>query len=303
MQGEFPLNLSVSPEDAVQKLQARIDAGQSLHDRSINTQDTLVETINELKNWCSDNRFLLSELFRTSSDADNYNNLCKAYPITSAPTAVFASSGSASNASHEFARNSNIFREVTSEHVEKLTNIRDGIMRHYEDSDFPQRKVGNTKMTDNPTNSLGNDVFIVHGHDEAAKHAVARFVKRLDIDPILLDEQPNRGQTIIDKFEGSAGEAGFAIVLLTPDDVGAPKDKTDEPKPRARQNVILEFGYFLGKLGRKRVCVLHKEEVELPSDIHGILYIPMDNADGWQQKLAREMEQAGLPIDMNKLLQ
>ena len=301
MQGEFPLNLSVSPEEAVQKLQEQIAAGKSLRDLSIKKQDALVQALKKLNNWCTANRNLLSELFDTSSDADDYTKLCEAYSITSSPSLPSTGSESASNASHEFSRTSNIFREVTSEHIEKLTNIRDGIMLHCERPDLPQRKVGNNKMTDNRTDTLGNDVFIVHGRDEEAKVKVARFVEKLGITATILHEQPDLGQTTIEKFEAHASEADFAIVMLTPDDIGGQKG-ANQIKPRARQNVILELGYFLGKLGRKRVCVLHKEKVELPSDIHGILYVPMDSSDGWQQKLAREMKQAGLPIDMNKLL-
>ena len=153
-----------------------------------------------------------------------------------------------------------------------------------------------------PQSTLGDEVFIVHGHDETVKYAVAIFIAKFGIEPIILDEQVNKGQTIIDKFEEHAGEAGFAIVLLTPDDVGKSKDETDEPKPRARQNVILELGYFLSGLGRERVCVLYKEGTELPSDIHGILYVPMDSFNGWQLQLAKEMRQAGLPINPEKLV-
>ena len=300
MQGEFPLNLRVSPEEAVQKIQERIVAGQSLHDLSINTQDALFEAQKKLKNWSTNNRTLLSELFNTSSNADNYNNLCEAYSITSSTSTPSPSSGSAINAGEEFSRTSNIFGEITSEHIEKLTKICNGLMLHCEPSDSPQRTGDNNKITDKPTHTLGDEVFIVHGHDEAAKLAVARFVEKLDIEPIILDEQPNEGQTIIDKFENHAGEAAFAIVLLTPDDVGASKDKANELQPRARQNVILELGYFLGKLGRERACVLYKEGVELPSDIHGILYLPMNSPHEWQLKLAQEMKQAGLPIDLNQ---
>ena len=301
MQGEYPLKLRVSPEEAAQKIQERITAGKSLRDISFEKHDALVDALKKLNNWCKENRNLLLELFRTSSEADEYTVLYEKYSMTSSTSTPAPSLGPASNASHEFTRTSNIFREVISEHIEKLTNIYDGIMLHCEPSDLSQRKVENNKMTDNSTNTLGHDVFIVHGHDEAAKHAVARFVKRFDIEPIILDEQPNRGQTIIDKFEGSADEASFAIVLLTPDDVGAQKDKADELKPRARQNVILELGYFLRGLGRKRVCVLHKEGVELPSDIHGILYVPMDPSNGWQLKVAQEMKHAGLTVDLNDL--
>ena len=179
-------------------------------------------------------------------------------------------------------------REITTK-IKRLGGIRDQIELFKDPSDTPQ-------------STFGNDVFIVHGHDEAAKHTIAGFVRRLGLNPIILDEQVNRGQTIIEKFEENADEAGFAIVLLTPDDVGAPKDKQDQLKPRARQNVVLELGYFMGKLGRERVCPLFKDEVEKPSDIDGLVYVPMDNFNGWQLKLAKEMRQAELPVDSEKLL-
>ena len=142
----------------------------------------------------------------------------------------------------------------------------------------------------------------MHGHDEAAKHEIARFIADLDLSPIILDEQPSKGQTIIDKFEEHADEAGFAIVLLTADDVGGPKDEKDELKPRARQNVILELGYFLCGLGRDRVRILYEEDVELPSDIHGIIYVQMDKRGAWKLELAEEIASVGIAVDMNKLL-
>ncbi|MDE0682600.1 MAG: nucleotide-binding protein [Candidatus Poribacteria bacterium] len=145
-------------------------------------------------------------------------------------------------------------------------------------------------------------MFTVHGHDEAAKHAVARFIERLDLEAIILDEQSSEGLTIIEKFEKHAKGADFAIVLMTPDDVGAPIEKKDDLKLRARQNVIFELGYFFHALGRKRVCALYKEGVELPSDIYGVVYVLMDEFDAWQLALAREMKQAGLTFDANKLL-
>lgn len=93
---------------------------------------------------------------------------------------------------------------------------------------------------------------------------------------IILHEQPNQGQTIIEKFEDHAGKVGCAIVLLTPDDKGSTKD-SDDWKSRARQNVIFELGFFFAKLGRGKVICLHKGDVELPSDINGIIYIRFDN--------------------------
>ena len=154
--------------------------------------------------------------------------------------------------------------------------------------------------SETPQSTLGDEVFIVHGHDNEAKETVARFVEKSGIEATILHERTNRGKTIPEKFEEHAGKAGFAIILLTPDDVGASKDEKDKLKYRARQNVILELGYFWGKLGRDRMCVLYKEGVELPSDIHGILYVPMDSSDGWRPKLGQEMQDAGLPVDLNK---
>lgn len=143
-------------------------------------------------------------------------------------------------------------------------------------------------------------VFIVHGHDEAARETVARFIEKLELTPIILHEQVSAGRTIIEKLEAFA-EVGYAIVLLTPDDEGK-KKKEVSLKDRARQNVILELGYFIGKLKRENVCALHKGTVEIPSDYLGVLFVPFDDSNGWQLKLAKEMKAAGLKIDMNKVV-
>ena len=144
-------------------------------------------------------------------------------------------------------------------------------------------------------------VFIVHGHDHAARDTVSEFVDSWNLIPIILDAQPNKGRTIIEKFEQCANEVSFAIVLCTPDDVGAPKKNRDDLKPRARQNVIFELGYFIKALGRQQVCILCEEGVELPSDIQGIVYIPMDDAGKWRQRVIREMMEADLLVGMDKI--
>ena len=144
-------------------------------------------------------------------------------------------------------------------------------------------------------------VFVVHGHNEEAKESVARFVEKLGMKVIVLHEQPSLGTTIIEKFE-KYSSVRFAIVLLTPDDVGAAASQPKMLKQRARQNVIFELGFFVAKLGRRNVCALYKEYVEIPSDIHGLLYVPMDRNGAWRSQLAREMRAAGVPIDISKLI-
>jgi predicted nucleotide-binding protein len=146
---------------------------------------------------------------------------------------------------------------------------------------------------------IGNRVFIVHGHDDAAKEIMARFVERLGLTPVILHEQPNSGNTIIEKLLAHI-DVDFTVVLLTPDDVGSLVSAPASLKSRARQNVVFEFGLFVGILGRKKVCALYKGDVELPSDYQGVLYVPMDDAGGWKLLLAREMRHAGLDVDMNR---
>lgn len=145
---------------------------------------------------------------------------------------------------------------------------------------------------------LSKKVFIVHGHDEGARESVARFLSTLGLEPIILHEQANRGMTVIEKVEANS-EIGFAVVLLTPDDVGSVKAGTLEP--RARQNVLLELGYFIGRLGRSKVCALKRGQVEIPSDFAGVVWETMDSGSGWKLALARELRAAGHQIDLNKI--
>jgi predicted nucleotide-binding protein len=151
--------------------------------------------------------------------------------------------------------------------------------------------------------SLSKSVFIVHGHDEAMKQSVARFISSLGLTPIVLHEQPNRGRTIIEKFEQNAAQVGFAVVLMSPDDIGAPAAEPAMRRPRARQNVIVELGYFTGTLGRGRICVLVSQDVEIPSDYMGVAYTPFDPNGGWKLTLAAELRSAGYEIQMTALLQ
>ncbi|GAB5537778.1 MAG: hypothetical protein Rubg2KO_40270 [Rubricoccaceae bacterium] len=156
----------------------------------------------------------------------------------------------------------------------------------------------------NGTAPQGNSVFIVHGHDEAMKQSVARTIEKLGLDPIILHERPSQGRTIIEKFSDHA-DVHFAVVLLSPDDIGYARDsKPDKPTYRARQNVIFELGYFIGRLGRDRVLALHKttEDFEMPSDYSGVLFVPFDTAARWQFDLAKEMKACGYDIDINQLL-
>jgi predicted nucleotide-binding protein len=145
-------------------------------------------------------------------------------------------------------------------------------------------------------------VFLVHGHHDGLLHEVARYLEKLKLQPIVLREQPSSGRTIIEKFVDFT-DVGFAVVLLTPDDRGGIiKATIEEQRPRARQNVILELGYFLGKLSRSRVTALHMGDVEIPSDYSGVAFVRVDDHGAWRLELARELRAAGLDVDMNLAL-
>lgn len=138
-------------------------------------------------------------------------------------------------------------------------------------------------------------VFVVHGHDHGSKEMVARFLEHLPLKPVILHERRSGGVSIFRKFEKNA-DVAYAVVLLTPDAIGASKKDAENLRGRARQNVILELGYFLGKLGASKVCVLKKGELEIPSDYQGILYIETEEGEGWRSILEREIRGAGVPI-------
>jgi hypothetical protein len=143
-------------------------------------------------------------------------------------------------------------------------------------------------------------IFVVHGHDHAALHETVRVLERATgRDVVVLHEQANAGRTILEKFEEHAAQASYAVILATGDDEGG--SRTGTAKPRARQNVVFELGFFFGCLGRNRVAVLLESGVEKPSDIDGLVYIGIDPGGAWKHQLARELAAAGIPVDYGRI--
>lgn len=150
--------------------------------------------------------------------------------------------------------------------------------------------------------SVPRRAFVVYGHDTAARNQLDAMLRRWDVTPIWLDEEPSRGLTLIEKLEVNQQRAAYGIVLLTPDDVGYAKDQESNKQFRARQNVVLELGMLVGLLGRKNVAVLYKGPLELPSDINGLCYISF-NADVAETnvKLVKELVEAGIPVEARNI--
>ncbi len=145
-------------------------------------------------------------------------------------------------------------------------------------------------------------VFLVHGRPPGPRATVEAYLRKLGLDVVVLSDRPNRGATLIEKIEAE-GDVAYVVAVVTPDDLGGLYATVTDVKvsPRARENVIFELGYFAGKLGRGRVAALLVHPVELPTDLGGIAYIPMDTSDGWKVKLVRELGAAGIAVDSSRI--
>ena len=148
-----------------------------------------------------------------------------------------------------------------------------------------------TNILSGKVTSNSKNMFIVHGKDNVSKLELARMLEKMGFIAVILSEQPDKGRTIIEKLEQESMDLGYAFIILTPDDT------TIEGKKYARQNVILELGYFVGKLGRKKVCCLYKGDLELPSDIHGVVYKRFqESIDECYRSIIEELRVAGYEI-------
>ena len=161
--------------------------------------------------------------------------------------------------------------------------------------DFEEEGI-NTNMGKNRTSN--NKVFIVHGHDGELKEKVARRLEQQGIEAIIFSEQVNRGRTIIEKLEAYS-DVNVAIILFTQDDLGVAKEEKGNEKYRARQNVVFEAGYFMGYLGRENIIMIADENVEIPGDLSGMVYTTRDS---WEFEMLKELNAAGMKVNMNKLL-
>jgi predicted nucleotide-binding protein len=253
--------LLVSLEQAQKRVRTQIERGEAAPNQSINENE-------EARRWYE----FTSELLRQISSTDELRD-------------DFTGKGS-------FSFDPDI---STGSYLKKLHSIHDRLelLPAPEPAGASARRLN---WTEAPSTRR---VFVVHGHDDGLKETVARFLSKLDLEPVILHEQPNRGRTIIEKFEEHT-DVAFAVVLFTPDDMGYPAGKPDETKPRARQNVVLELGFFMAALGRDRLCVLYKGGVDVPSDYSGVLYEEVDSKGAWRFRLATEIKSAGVEVDLNK---
>lgn len=260
----------------------RIKKGDDILKSNIQTMDDFNAIKKEYSSWNDYNLELLKQSFN-----EPYNEYRKSYD--DAGSWSFSLYGGGQSPAEEVKEFLEKFNKKL-ENLNKLEQKVDLLKSSEPDVSIQQKENIELNMS---------QVFIVHGHDDLAKIETARFIEKLGFEPIILHEQASSGKTIIEKIE-SYSNVGFGIVLYTPCDIGAKKGDETNMNNRARQNVVFEHGYLIGKIGRKNVTALVKGEIETPNDISGVVYISMES--DWKLYLAKELRDSGYHVDMNLVI-
>lgn len=272
-----PPQLLVPHNEARDRLQARVELGKALRAKGISNRQELEDSKREYSRWNKFNTEQLERMFSTAQYADEYSSWSGVMVIGTGPSPL----------GEQIAEH---FRDID----EKIHRIESMIERL---ELIPVAASANLQTSSQElsqhlhSGERSKKVFIVHGHDDAAKANLEALLREIGLEPIVLHRQPDEGKTIIEKFEKHS-DVSYAFILLTPDDVAYPRAQESVPdngrskEYRARPNVIFEFGYFVGKLGRQNVCCLYTGDVVLPSDVSGMVY----------KRYASNVEEAGMSI-------
>lgn len=278
-----PTELIYSKIDFNNVLDERISLGEELYSRPVQTQTDFDKNKEDYYSWSDYNSEYLKQAFNKEN-----NEYKKSYDDVG--SFFFGSIGGRTSPAQEL-------KDFKDKINNKLSNLKK--LRAKTDL-LKTSSVGSEVSIISNIELDKSQVFIVHGHDDVAKTKTARFVEKLGFEAIILHEQASSSKTIIEKIE-EYSNVGFGIILYTPCDIGGKKNANPDLKSRARQNVVFEHGFLIGKIGRSNVCALVKGDIETPNDISGVVYVSMDEADAWRYTIARELKKAGYDIDMNKI--
>ena len=278
--------LIIPKEEFKSQLIEQISQGKQFGVKNITTEEQLLDIEKRFDLWNSYNFELLKSSFNNPINEyrNSYNSSGQMIGVSDVMRGV--------NTRHPQYRLKTLIETVDSKITELESLLAKVNLMHSE------VETNRTAITIQEAAIASNDtVFIIHGHDDAMKKAVQLFLTRANLKDIVLHEQPDKNRTVIEKLIEEGNSAAYVIALLSPDDT------QEDGTVRARQNVVLEIGYFIGRLGREKVRLLRKGEVVIPSDLQGILFENYDNEGAWRIKLLKEMQAAGLPIDLATAVQ
>lgn len=280
---QVPLELTTIREDAEEKIKERISKGLIIIEAKINDPQELAAAEKAYGKWNDFNLELLKRLFTNDELCMEYNR------YTGSMTIMMREK-------HLGERVSDFYKKV-----EGKNHRLESIIERLELIPEPAHATSDIAHPAMPSKEIDRSkIFIVHGHDDSSKLEVARFIEKIGFEPIILHEQVSKSRTIIEKIEAYSN-VGFGVVIYSPCDIGGKNTDSPDLSGRARQNVVFEHGFLIGKLGRSKVCPLVTGNVETPNDISGIVYTSMDSSN-WQIELAKELRAAEYPVDMNNVI-
>ncbi len=272
--------LRVARDVAQSRIELRIAKGRELLNAEVHDEASLDSVRAKYYTWHEGNAALLRQLFTTDEIADDY-----------------AHWAGVAGGSPPLDRRIKYARDGISTSIRRL----EGVVEKLEFIDEAESVERTSPVGGAAPDGPGNRVFIVHGRDEGRLRAVEAYLRQLGLDVTVLADRPSGGATLIEKIE-KYGDVDYVVVLITPDDVGALRQESDEPElePRARENVIFELGYFVGRLRRGRVAAL-VVDTPLPNDLGGFVYIPYGTDDGWKLRVVRELTAARIAVDNTRI--
>lgn len=286
---EIPLELMVGRGEAEQKISDRIAKSVSVKEIEIGSPQDLDKAEKSYSKWNDFNKELLKRLFTS-------DEMCAEYDRWAGGMSVMMREKYLQEKTSDFHKKIDDKNHRLESIIERLELIPESTTA----SVSSVSSVSSVTLAQPSLTIDRSKIFIVHGHDDSAKLEVARFIEKIGFEPIILHEQASESKTIIEKIEAYS-DVGFGIVIYTPCDIGSKNTDTPELEGRARQNVVFEHGFLIGKLGRSKVCPLVKGVVDTPNDISGIVYTSMDSSN-WKIALAKELRAAEYAVDMNDVI-
>ena len=292
-------DFQISKEDAKARIHERITIAKELARRQVNSITDYETFENDVMKWADVTRSLLSMIFADQSAAKSFSSAGSFMGLPSVHNYMFAfdTQRRGGVGADRISKAMESMRKFIPRRITALESILETLDL------VPDVNIPSTSADPDGKKQPGRNVFVVHGHDEEMKQAVARTLETLDLTPIVLHEQHDGGRTVIEKFTDYS-DVDFAIVLISPDDIARDANEPPETeKYRTRQNVILELGFFLGKLGRSNVLPLYRkhDNFDMPSDYDGVLFTEYDPSGAWKFKLVQELAAANIAVDANKL--
>jgi len=280
------LKLTRPRDEAKAKIEERIEKGLKLKQRQVDTRESYDALRNDYSKWDSFNDELLKQSFNTDEVAREYSFWGGAAISLRDPSLG--------------DKIADTYKDIDSK-IHRL----DSISERLELIPLDERINNVDQYSAEPLDSKqakSKKVFVVHGRDEVSKTNLEVFLHEIGLEPVVLHRQADEGMTIIEKFEKHS-DVGYAFILLTPDEVaylaseGTRPDDERNKEYRARPNVIFEFGYFVGKLGRSRVCCLHTGHTTLPSDVSGMVYKRFDkNVEEIAYSIIKDLKASGYTL-------